>query len=122
MDLERKPLLNELYKIPKVKAVMMIDERRGLLEHISNSLFEKEHPTSELRYVAKLIALRYKIADFHKILDGLELTVNMFRNDIMITTSLDDVLLTLILDREINMNKAINALKSALLTLEISSL
>lgn len=122
MDLERKPLLNELYKIPKVKAVMIIDERGSLLEHISNSLFEKEHLISELRYVAKLIALRYKIADFHKILDGLELTVNVFRNNIMITTSLDDVLLTLILDREINMNKAINALKSALLTLEISSL
>ena len=121
LDLERKLLLNELHKIPKVKSVMIIEERGSLLEHVSNDMFEKEHPVSELRYIAKLIALRYKIAEFHKILDGLELTVNMFRNDMMITTSFDEILLSLILEKGVNVNKTIDALKSALLTLEIST-
>lgn len=106
-------LLKEFSEIPDVENVMIIDNQGNLLEYVSNSSFEEQHPLSELRYIAKLISLRYKIADFHKILDGLQLTIDVFSDNIMIVTSVGEMFLSVIANKEIDLKKTIELLKSS---------
>ena len=76
-----------LEKIPEIGATMIIDREGNLIKHTVSKSFESEIDPHELEYIAKLIGLRFRVADFHKILNGLKMTINVFKENCIIVTS-----------------------------------
>ena len=76
-----------LEKIPEIGATMIIDRGGNLIKHTVSKSFESEIDPHELEYIAKLIGLRYRVADFHKIRNGLQMTINVFKENCIIVTS-----------------------------------
>ena len=76
-----------LEKIPEIGATMIIDREGNLIKHTVSKSFESEIDPHEIEYIAKLIGLRYRVADFHKIRNGLQMTINVFKENCIIVTS-----------------------------------
>ncbi len=76
-----------LEKIPQIGATMIIDKEGKLIKHTVSKSFESEIDPHEIEYIAKLIGLRYRVADFHKIRNGLQMTINVFKEIFIIVTS-----------------------------------
>ena len=76
-----------LEKIPEIGATMIIDKEGNLIKHTVSKSFESEIDPHELEYIAKLIGLRYRVANFHKIRNGLKMTINVFKENCIIVTS-----------------------------------
>jgi len=53
-----------LEKIPEIGATMIIDMEGNLVKHTVSKSFESEIDPHEIEYIAKLIGLRYRVADF----------------------------------------------------------
>ena len=77
-----------LEKIPQIDAGMIINDGK-LTKYTVSESFEGEIDPKEKEHIAKLIGLRYRIADFHKIRGGLEMTINVFKDSCIIVTSRD---------------------------------
>ena len=76
-----------LEKIPQIGATMIIGKEGNLIKHTVSKSFESEIDPHEIEYIAKLIGLRYRVADFHKIRNGLKMTINVFKENCIIVTS-----------------------------------
>ena len=94
-----------LEKIPQIGATMIIDREGNLIKHTVSKSFESEIDPHELEYIAKLIGLRFRIADFHKILNGLEMTINVFKENCIITTSRNGISIIAILTKTVDIEK-----------------
>ena len=79
-----------LEKIPEIGATMIIDREGNLVKHTVSKSFESEIDPHEIEYIAKLIGLRHRVADFNKIRGGLEMTINVFKDNCIIVTSRND--------------------------------
>lgn len=97
-----RPLLD---RIPETIAVMGIDKDGKLITKCVSKSFESEFDSSELEYISRLIGLRYKIANFHKILEGLKMTVNVFRDHCIFVTSLADGSVIAIVTKNVDIEK-----------------
>ncbi len=75
--------------ISTLGALMIIDNNGEILAHKISPKFEKEYDLSWLRDVAKKVSRRFKIADFHKEMEGLQLTINIFKKYEMLVRSLN---------------------------------
>jgi len=75
--------------IPQVDYAMVIGEKGNLIEFSYSDSFEGVIDLDEQKYIAKLIGLRYRIADFHKIRGGLKMTINVFKDSCIAVTSRD---------------------------------
>lgn len=88
-------------------AIMIIDQQGKIIEHLETDEFKKEISFDELKYIASLVSLRFRIVEFHKILGGLEMTVNIFKDRIMMTTSLEDKISVIFVPRRIRLFETI---------------
>jgi len=75
--------------IPQIDFAMIIGEKGNLKEFTYPQSFEGVIDFDEQKYIAKLIGLRYRIADFHKIQGGLKMTINVFKDSCIAVTSRD---------------------------------
>ena len=75
--------------IPQIDFAMVIGEKGNLKEFTYSKSFEGVIDFDEQKYIAKLIGLRYRIADFHKIQGGLKMTINVFKDSCIAVTSRD---------------------------------
>ncbi len=82
-------------------AIMIIDDQGKIIEYIETEEFKKEISFDELKYIASLVSLRFRIVEFHKILGGLEMTVNIFKDHTMMTTPLEDKISVVFMPRRI---------------------
>ena len=73
--------------IPQIDFAMIIGEKGNLKEFTYPKSFEGVIDFDEQKYIAKLIGLRYRIADFHKIQGGLKMTINVFKDSCIAVTS-----------------------------------
>jgi len=94
-----------LEKSPQIIAVMVIDKDGILVKKIISKSLESEFGSFELDYIAKLIGLRYRIAEFHKILQGLIMTINVFNERIIFVTGLADSTIIAVITKNENMEK-----------------
>ena len=94
-----------LEKIPEIGATMIIDREGNLVKHTVSKSFESEIDPHEIEYIAKLIGLRFRIADFHKIRGGLEMTINVFKENCIITTSRNGISIIAILTKTVDIEK-----------------
>lgn len=95
-----------LEKIPHTIAVLIIDDKGNLIEKIVSKSFEGEFASSELEYIAKMIGLRYKIVDFHKMMSGLEMTINIFRDRCVFVSQLSSTSFIAVITKNVDIQKA----------------
>ena len=94
-----------LEKIPEIDVTMIIDREGNLIKHTISKSFESEVDPHEIEYIAKLIGLRYRVADFHKIRGGLEMTINVFKDNCIIVTSRSDNSIIAIMTKSVDVEK-----------------
>lgn len=95
-----------LEKIPHTIAVLIIDGKGNLIEKVVSKSSEGEFASSELEYIAKMIGLRYKIVDFHKMMSGLEMTINIFRDRGVFVSQLSSTSVIAVITKNVDIQKA----------------
>ena len=75
--------------IPQVDYAMVIGEKGNLIEFSYSNSFEGVIDLDEQKYIAKLVGLRYRIAEYHKIQGGLKISVDVFKDSCIAVTSRD---------------------------------
>jgi len=94
-----------LEKIPQIGATMIIDRDGHLMKHTVSKSFESEIDPHELEYIAKLIGLRYRVVDFHKMRGGLQMTINVFKENCIIVTSRNGSSIIAIMTKSVDIEK-----------------
>ncbi|MBI1829538.1 MAG: hypothetical protein HY222_05020 [Thaumarchaeota archaeon] len=106
-----KEITNMIQKnISELQAVVIIDKQGNILECITKDSFESETDLDDLKHISSLISLRFRIVDFDKILHGLEMTVDIFRDYFVLVTSLNDDILFVIVPKIVNLKEIINTI------------
>ncbi len=94
-----------LGKSPQIIAVLVIDKDGILVKKIISKSLESEFGSFELDYIAKLIGLRYRIVEFHKILHGLKMTINVINERFIFVTGLADGTIIAMITKNENIEK-----------------
>lgn len=86
----KESYVNYLWKnIPDLGALLIINNSGKILEKKTSSEFRKENNLIWLKNIAKKVSIRFKIEDFHKELEGLQLTINIFKEYAILVKSLN---------------------------------
>ena len=81
---------NYLWKnIPDLGALLLIDNSGRIIEKKTSMDFIKEYNLPWLKNIAKKVSIRFKIEDFHKEMEGLQLTINVFKEYAILVKSLN---------------------------------
>ena len=91
-------------RIPELVSVLLIGKGGKLIKNINPNSSERFDKT-ELEFIAKLIDLRYSIVDFDKILGGLRITVNVFRDYCIFVTALNHNFTIAIITKNVDIEK-----------------
>ncbi len=75
--------------IPQIDFAMVIGEKGNLIKFTYSKSFEGEIDLDEQKYIAKLVGLRYRIAEYHKIQGGLKISLDVFKDSCIAVTSRD---------------------------------
>ncbi len=75
--------------IPQINYAMVIGEKGNLIEFSYSKSFEGAIDLDEQKYIAKLVGLRYRIAEYHKIQGGLKMSLDVFKDSCIAVTSRD---------------------------------
>jgi len=75
--------------IPQIDFAMVIGEKGNLIKFAYSKSFEGAIDLDEQKYLAKLVGLRYRIAEYHKIQGGLKISVDVFKDSCIAVTSRD---------------------------------
>ncbi len=75
--------------IPQINYAMVIAEKGNLIEFSYSKSFEGTIDLDEQKYIAKLVGLRYRIAEYHKIQGGLKMSLDVFNDSCIAVTSRD---------------------------------
>jgi len=79
--------------IPDLEATLIIDKDGTILEYKFSEEFQKNHNMLWVRNLAKKVSIRFKIKNFHKELDGLRMTINIFKRHILLVRSLSNTII-----------------------------
>lgn len=74
--------------IPDLEATLIIGEDGTLLEYKSSEKFQKEYDLTWVKAIAEKISVRFKIKNFHKEFGGLNMTINLFDEHVLLVRSL----------------------------------
>ena len=83
--------------IPDLEATLIIDKDGTILEYKFSEEFQKNHNMLWVRNLAKKVSIRFKIKNFHKELDGLRMTINIFKRHILLVRSLSNNIIILMI-------------------------
>jgi len=75
--------------IPQIDFAMIIGEKGNMKEFTYSNSFKGVIDFDEQKYIAKLIGLRYRIAEYHKIQGGLKISLDVFKDSCIAVTSRD---------------------------------
>lgn len=105
-----KEILDEIQrKIKELQYAVIIDLQGNITEYLASKYFFNDMISfDELKYVVKIVSLRFGIVGFDKILHGLEITINVFSECIMMATSLDRNILIVFVPRNANQTETSN--------------
>ena len=73
--------------IPDLHAMMVIDKKGDLASYQICKDCSDTHNLSDLQQISKIISIRYNLGGFQNNLDGLESTVNVFKDHFLIVRS-----------------------------------
>jgi len=98
-------------KIPNLEAVIVISGNGDMLDYDVTKSFELDHKSVE--HLTNLVSLRFRIGDFAQLFGGLETTINKFNDKVMVSKSLpNNKIMILILQKNVNLEKINQALDS----------
>ena len=87
--------------ITDLESLMIIDRNGNILDSKASSSFEKEFGIKWQKNIAKKISIRFPVADFHKELGSLEITVNLFKKYAIINRMINsDKILSVIIRKD----------------------
>jgi hypothetical protein len=91
IDSKAQEILNRVQQVSASPKIAIITDRRGeILEMIVNGQMSKIVELSELTYIAKVISMRYDVAEYHKILEGLQMDIGFFKHVFTLSTMVED--------------------------------
>jgi hypothetical protein len=91
IDSKAQEILNKVQQVSASPKIAIVTDRIGeVLEMVVNGQMRKIVELSELTYIAKVISMRYDVADYHKILDGLQMDIGFFKHVFTLSTMIDE--------------------------------
>jgi hypothetical protein len=91
VDSRAQEIMNQVQEATSSPKVTIVTDKQGeVLELAVNGPMRKVVDLSELTYIAKVISMRYEVAGYHTILDGLQMDVGIFKNVFALSTMIDD--------------------------------
>ncbi|MEX0764414.1 MAG: hypothetical protein WEC35_07580 [Nitrosopumilaceae archaeon] len=114
--MEIKELRNKILEAGNVTscAVMVIEKNGDIIEYVVTDPTKTLVTLSDLVEIASLISLRYGIVGFDKILGGLRLTIDEFRDHTTVSTSIEKGILVTVVPNTVNLNSVIDEIKKIL--------
>jgi len=93
-------------KMPEIEAAMVIADGGELLDYDVSKTFLNENDFKSTGYLTNLVSLRFRIGEFAQLFGGLELTINRFKDKILVSKSLiNNYILILILPADVDLEK-----------------
>lgn len=104
--MEIKELRNKILETANVTscAVMIIEKKGDILEYVITDPTKTIVTLTDLVEIAKIISLRYGIVGYDKMSGGLQMTMDIFRDHITISTARQENILVTIVPNIVNMN------------------
>lgn len=98
-------------------AVMIIEKDGDIIEYVITDPTKTIVTLVDLTEIASIIALRYGIVDYNKKLGGLQMTMDVFRDEITVTTEVGEKLLVTAVPNTVKMDiaKVIQDVKNILI-------
>lgn len=106
VNMEIKELRNKILETANVTscAVMIIEKKGDILEYVITDSTKTIVTLTDLVEIAKIISLRYGIVGYDKMSGGLQMTMDIFRDHITISTARQENILVTIVPNIVNMN------------------
>jgi len=93
-------------KMPEIEAAIVITNEGELLDYDVTKTFLNENDFKSTGYLTNLVSLRFRIGEFAQLFGGLELTINRFKDKILVSKSLiNNYILILILPADVDLEK-----------------
>ena len=93
-------------KIPEIEAAIVITDNGELLDYDVTKRFLSKNDFNSTKYLTSLVSLRFRISEFAQLFGGLEITINRFKDKIMVSKSLiNNYILILILPINYDLGK-----------------
>lgn len=100
-------------RIPNLEAVIVISRSGDILDYDVTKSFLDENDYKSVEHLTNLVSMRFRIGEFAELFGGLETTINKFKNKVLISKSLaNDKIMILILPKNVNLEKTNQALYS----------
>lgn len=117
--MEIKEIRDKILETGKVTscAVMIVGKDGDIVEYVITDPTKTIVTLADLTEIASIIALRYGIVDYNKKLGGLQLTMDVFRDDMTVTTEVGEKLLVTVVPNtaKTDMVKVIQDVKNILI-------
>jgi len=98
-------------KIPNLEAVISISHNGDLLDYDITKSFDQDYKSIE--NLKNLVSMRFRMGEFAELFGGLETTINMFNDKVMVSKSMpNNKIMILILRKNVNLEKLNQALHS----------
>lgn len=92
--------------VPDLHSLLLIDYQGNLLSYYASQQCANNSCLSELKNIAKLVSIRFRIGGFPKLLGGLQMTINEFENYFMLVKGIyDDNILAIMVPRQANLDE-----------------
>ena len=104
--MEIKELRNKILETGNVTscAAMIIEKKGDILEYVVTDPTKTLVALSDLVEISALISLRYGIVGYDKILRGLKMTIDIFKDHITVSTAIQENILVVVVPSTVNMN------------------
>ena len=114
--MEIKEIRDKVLEIGNVTscAVMIVKKDGDITEYVVTDPDKTLVSLADLVEIASLISLRYDIVGYNKMLGGLKMTTDEFRDHLTISAMIEENLLVLVVPITVDLNKITQELKTIL--------
>lgn len=105
-NMEIKELRSKILETSNVTscAIMLIEKKGDIIEYVITDPTKTIVTLADLVEIASIISLRYGIIGYNKMLGGLNMTIDVFRDLITVSTAREENFLVTIVPNTVNMN------------------
>ncbi len=98
-------------RIPDLEAVILISHNGDLFDYDITKSFDQDYKSVE--NLKNLVSMRFRMGKFAELFGGLETTINKFNDKVMVSKSMPNIkIMILILRKNVNLEKLNQALHS----------
>lgn len=114
--MEIKEIRDKMLQVGNVTscAVMIINKEGDIIEYVITDPTKTIVSLADLVEIAGLMSLRYGIVGFDKILGGLRMTTDEFRDHTTVSTAIEQGILVTVVPNTVNLNAVTQEIKNIL--------